>query len=192
MQSSDSSISAQHIGSTPSETSGHVQFQIREETPSDLDSIHRLTKAAFATEEYQAKEHIIIDKLREAGDLTLSLVAKSTSNGEIIGHVAFSPVTIENGLKNWYGLGPIAVSPNHQRSGIGSALIKEGLAKLVETNGASGCVVVGSPKYYGKFGFKSGTVQFQDVPEQYVMSLNLQSLDEIPKGQVTYRPAFYI
>ncbi|MBN1695747.1 N-acetyltransferase, partial [candidate division WOR-3 bacterium] len=102
---------------------------IREETTSDIDAISQVTIEAFKTLGVSNHtEQFIIKALRAAGALTLSLVAEI--DGRVVGHIAFSPVTISDGVKDWYGLGPISVLPEYQRKGIGKALIQEGLSRL--------------------------------------------------------------
>ena len=79
---------------------------IRKETTSDIEAISQVTKAAFRTLPISNQtEQFIIEALRAAGALTLSLVAEI--DGRVVGHIAFSPVTISDGSKNWYGLGPV-------------------------------------------------------------------------------------
>jgi putative acetyltransferase len=95
-------------------------------------------------------EHQIVRGLREAGALKLSLVA--TMDGRVVGHVAFSPVMVGAQDPGWWGIGPVSVAPAHQRSGIGSSLIRSGLRRLRES-GVAGCVVLGDPAHYGRFGF---------------------------------------
>src|SRR4051794_17216303 len=113
-------------------------MQIRLERPEDATTIHALTDAAFKGMPFSDDtEARIIGSLRAAGALTLSLVA--TQGGEIVGHAAFSPVTINGGTGDWYGLGPVSVWPNLQRQGIGQSLIREGLRQL-KSMGAGGCV----------------------------------------------------
>jgi len=125
---------------------------IRPETVSDADAITGVTVAAFETLEISSHtEQFIVTALRAAGALTLSLVAEI--GGRVVGHVAFSPVTISDGTPDWYGLGPVSVLPACQRQGIGKALIREGLSRL-RALGARGCCLVGHPDYYRKFGFR--------------------------------------
>src|SRR5262245_41290898 len=124
---------------------------IRLETPNDYESITQLTLAAFRSESYKPTEHLIVLELRKAGALSLSLVAEL--DGQIAGHVAFSAVTINGEDMGWYGLGPISVELDLQKQGIGSKLIHEGLSRIRDI-GAKGCVVLGSPIYYQRFGFK--------------------------------------
>jgi putative acetyltransferase len=97
-------------------------------------------------------EGAVVDALRSAGALILSLIA--IEDGEIIGHVAFSPVAINGETNGWYGLGPVSVWPDRQGRGIGQALIRKGLDSLRDMN-VQGCVVLGDPGYYSRFGFVS-------------------------------------
>ena len=123
---------------------------IRNETDADVGRIAEVTIAAFKTLEISNHtEQLIIEALRAAKALTLSLVAEA--DGRVIGHIAFSPVTISDGTRNWYGLGPVSVLPEYQRKGIGKALVQEGLARLRDLK-AQGCCLVGHPDYYRKFG----------------------------------------
>ena len=99
---------------------------IRNETHDDARAITEVIIAAFKTLEIsQHTEQFIIEALRAAKALTVSLVAEA--EGRVIGHIAFSPVTISDGTPNWYGLGPVSVLPEHQRKGTGKALINERL-----------------------------------------------------------------
>jgi len=121
-----------------------------------------------------------------AGALTLSLVA--VESDEIVGHVAFSPVTIESGAEKWFGLGPVSVRSDQQGKGIGKALIENGLAQLRE-RGANGCVVLGDPRYYTRFGFTSdGTLHYADVPAEYFQRIVFKG--PAPKGAVVFHAGF--
>jgi GNAT superfamily N-acetyltransferase len=96
---------------------------IRDETKADVGVITDVTVAAFATMEISSHtEQFVIEALRSARALTLSLVAEV--DGRVVGHIAFSPVVISDGIKNWYGLGRLSVLPEYQRRGIGKALIQ--------------------------------------------------------------------
>ncbi|MCW8798363.1 MAG: N-acetyltransferase [Prosthecochloris sp.] len=129
------------------------EILIRDEVPDDVADICDVTVAAFESMEISNHtEQFVIDALRAANALTLSLVAEV--NGQVVGHIAFSPVTISDGTDNWYGLGPVSVLPVYQRKGIGSALIEKGLSRLKDL-GAKGCCLVGHPLYYRRFGFDS-------------------------------------
>jgi putative acetyltransferase len=160
---------------------------IRPERPSDVAAIHELTKAAFLNAPHTGyTEQFIVDALRNAGVLTLSLVAETA--GALLGHVAISPVTISDGSIGWYGLGPISVAPDFQRMGIGTLLMRTALQTLRE-QGAQGCVVLGDPSYYSRFGFMpEPTLVLTDVPPEYFQSLRFGT--SLPSGVVSYHSAF--
>ncbi len=103
--------------------------------------------------------------------MTLSLVAEE--EGEVIGHIAFSPVTITPFAVGWYGLGPVSVRPDRQGRGTGSALVRRGLDMLRKA-GASGCVLAGNPAFYERFGFRNEpALVFPGCAPQYFMALPL-------------------
>jgi putative acetyltransferase len=160
---------------------------VRDEAPADIAVIDEITRAAFAGKTFSDQtEHFVIRDLRAAGALTLSLVAEV--EGEVVGHVAFSPVEISDGSRDWYGLGPIAVRPGLQGRGIGSALILAGLERLNEL-GARGCILLGDPGYYGRFGFANRPeLVYEGVPPEYFMALGFGG--DQPHGTVMYHPAF--
>jgi putative acetyltransferase len=164
-------------------------WTIRDERPGDEAPIAALTEVAFRTVRYSdGSESAIIERLRAAGDLALSLVVEN-SDQAIIGHVAFSRVTISDGTPEWYGLGPISVIPLRQRAGIGGAMANEGLARL-RSLGASGCVVLGDPQYYGPLGFAHDpALVFPGPPPEYFQRLVLSGAE--PSGEVRYADAFY-
>ncbi|WP_258197932.1 GNAT family N-acetyltransferase [Pseudomonas capeferrum] len=164
-----------------------MNMTIRNEQAQDIDTVARLTEAAFANEEHSSHtEQFIVNALRRSDRLTVSLVA--VENDAIIGHVAISPVTVSSGATGWYGLGPISVWPDHQGQGIGSALMKAALAQLQRLGGA-GCVVLGDPGYYGRFGFKANPgLELSGVPPEYFQSLSFSG--ELPTGVVNYCEAF--
>ena len=160
---------------------------IRNETDADVSAITEVTVAAFKTLAVSNHtEQYIIAALRAAGALTLSLVAEA--EGRVIGHIAFSPVTISDGTRNWYGLGPVSVLPAYQRQGVGKALIREGLARLKAMN-ARGCCLVGHPDYYRKFGFTNmpGLV-LEGVPQEVFFALCFDG--QVPQGTVAFHEAF--
>lgn len=161
--------------------------RLRAEMPEDIDAISKLTTAAFEnTEHSSGTEAAIVDALRAAGALTISLVA--LENEEIVGHIAFSPVTIESGAEAWYGLGPVSVRPDRQGYGIGKMLIESGLAQLKQ-NGANGCVVLGDPGYYTRFGFTSDpALRYADVPAEYFQRIVFKGPP--PTGAVAYHAGF--
>ena len=161
---------------------------IRNETPDDVGEITEVTIAAFKTLAIsQHTEQFIVEALRAAKVLTLSLVAEM--DGRVIGHIAFSPVTLSDGTPNWYGLGPVSVLPEHQRKGIGKTLIEEGLSRLKDLN-ARGCCLVGHPEYYRKFGFKNVPgLRYEGVPPEFFFALTLDG-HIIPHGTVAFHEAF--
>ena len=143
---------------------------VRDEERGDIEAIGDVTRAAFADCPYgEHTEQFIILALREAGALSVSLVAED--EGRVVGHIAFSPVKVGGEINGWYGLGPISVRPELQRQGIGKALMREGLERLKEM-GAKGCVLVGEPKFYERFGFTSRhKFILEGVPEENFMVL---------------------
>jgi putative acetyltransferase len=160
---------------------------IRSERSTDVDAIAEVTVAAFKTLKISNQtEQFIIAALRAARALTVSLVAEV--DGRVIGHIAFSPVTISDGTGNWYGLGPVSVLPAYQRQGIGKALILEGLSRLKGLN-AQGCCLVGHPDYYRKLGFKNmpGLVH-EGVPQEVFFALSFDG--HTPQGTVTFHEGF--
>ncbi|MNE49884.1 Acetyltransferase (GNAT) family protein [compost metagenome] len=164
-----------------------MSISIRNEQPADIEAISRLTETAFASEPHSSHtEQFIVNALRRSGQLTISLVA--VEGDAILGHVAISPVAVSSGATEWYGLGPISVRPDCQGQGIGSVLMKTALAEL-ERLGGRGCVVLGDPGYYGRFGFKAyPDLQLPGVPPEYFQALVLG--DDLPAGSVRYHAAF--
>ncbi|WP_299196160.1 N-acetyltransferase [uncultured Erythrobacter sp.] len=161
---------------------------IRPEAAGDEDTIFALTEAAFADMPFSdADEQHVITRLRDDGDLTLSLVAEDAER--IVGHIAFSPVTITGGAKGWFGLGPVSVWPEFHHRGIGGALIKRGIADL-RAAGAKGIVLLGSNVYYPRFGFAHvPELTYPGPPPEYFQALLLDG--EMPSGEVSYAPGFY-
>jgi putative acetyltransferase len=163
------------------------EIAIRSETNTDISAITEVTIAAFRTLKISNHtEQFIIAALRNAKALKISLVAEL--DGRVIGHIAFSPVTISDDTPNWYGLGPVSVLPEYQRKGIGKAMILEGLARLKDLK-AQGCCLVGHPDYYRKFGFRniSGLVH-KGVPPEVFFALTFDS--HTPQGIVTFHEGF--
>lgn len=165
-----------------------MNIRIRKEQPQDILGIHQTTVAAFLEAVHSDHtEQFIVNALRESGALSVSLVA--IDNEEIVGHVTLSRVSISDGTNEWYGLGPISVLPCKQGNGIGTKLIeaaKEELHKIA----AGGCVLLGDPDYYCRFGFKplQGLV-LPSVPAEYFQALYFQG--SLPQGSVTYHSAFF-
>ena len=160
---------------------------IRNEMEPDLEKISEITKAAFENHPYGSHtEQFIINALRAANALTISLVAEV--DGKVVGHIAFSPVTIPDGSQDWYGLGPVSVLPECQKQGIGKSLIHEGLSSL-KSLGANGCVLVGDPKYYGRFGFRNyPDLIYEGVPQEYFLALPFDT--KKTQGVVVFHQGF--
>ncbi len=163
-------------------------MEIRPEQPKDAEAIRHITKMAFAAVEHSSQtEAAIVDALRSAGVLTISLV--SIEEGDVVGHIAFSPVMIDGKDIGWYGLGPLSVTPGRQNQGIGGALVREGLLRLAKL-GAKGCVVLGDPGYYKRLGFDNDAGLVLDgVPAEYFMRLALNG-PAAPSGRVDYHQGF--
>jgi putative acetyltransferase len=164
-----------------------VKLLVRKETDADVTAINEVTIAAFKSVEISGHtEQFIIKALRAAKALTLSLVAEV--DGQLVGHIAFSPVKISDGTQAWYGLGPISVLPEFQRQGIGKALMQQGLSQLRGLH-AAGCCLVGHPAYYRKFGFNNAPhLECEGVPEQFFFALSFDG--HMPQGLVTFHQAF--
>jgi putative acetyltransferase len=160
---------------------------LRAERPADAAAVHQLIQAAFATLAVgERTEHRIVDALRDAGALSFSLLAEL--RGRLVAHAALSPVVIDDGTPGWYGLGPVAVQPEHQRSGIGQRLIRA-MLEQAEAAGANGCVVLGHPDYYPRFGF-SGNHQLVLPGFSATHFFALRWRGGMPSGTVRYHPAF--
>lgn len=162
-------------------------MRIRPESPADHAAIQAVTERAFVGAPHaDGSEPRIVRALRDAAALAVSLVAEV--DGVVVGHVAVSAVTITDGSAAWYGLGPISVEPARQGQGIGSFLMRRALHRLTEL-GAAGCVVLGDPAYYGRFGFavRPGLV-YPGVPAEYFMALPFGA--STPQGEVAYHAAF--
>ncbi len=163
------------------------EVAIRNETKADAGAIRELTVASLKTLAIsQHTEQFMIETLRAAKALAVSLVAET--EGRVVGHIAFSPVTMSDGSRNWYGLGPVSVLPALQRQGIGAALIREGLSRLRAMN-AQGCCLVGHPDYYRKFGFKNVPgLGHEGVPPEVFFALSFDG--RYPQGAVVFHEGF--
>jgi len=164
--------------------------EIRGEVPSDIEAIHHVNKLAFKTD----AEAVLVDRLREKGVVTLSLVA--VENDRVIGHILFTPVTIESDHAKYEAvtLGPIAVLPQYQRRGIGTQLIEQAFEQC-RRSGNNVVVLIGHPEYYPRFGFvpakPKGLVSEFEVPDEAWMVAELveNALDGI-SGEVRFQPEF--
>lgn len=163
---------------------------IREETSADHEAIARVIAAAFAAAPHAGgNEARIVDALRASHALRVSKVADI--DGRIAGHVALSPVSLDDGSEGWFGLGPVSVDPADQHRGVGSALVRAALAELPAL-GARGCVVLGDPVWYARFGFGAlPSLRFDGAPAACFQAL-LVGDGNVPRAQVHYHPAFFI
>ena len=166
---------------------------IREEKPSDGQAIRDVILSAFQNHPHHAPgsapiEHRIVEALRAAGTLSLSLVA--VHHETIVGHIAFSPVRINDQTANWLGLGPVAVHPRKQRLGIGTAIINRGL-ELAADKCVDGVVVLGNPDYYQRFGFVvDPNLVLENVPAECFLARRFTRSEA--SGVITYHQAFSI
>lgn len=163
---------------------------IRPQETEDAPQVRRVNEQAFG----QRLEADLVEKLQEACSDALSLVAE---DADIVGHILFTPVTIEGaeGQVVGMGLGPMAVLPGRQRQGIGSRLVERGLETLRQ-RGSPFVVVVGHPQYYPRFGFERASArgfasQWESIPDSAFMVLILdeQVMKEV-SGTVRYRREF--
>ena len=170
-----------------------MQLVVREESPADVGHIHALNAAAFETD----AEARLVDALRTNGRLTLSLVG--VEDAVVVGHIAFSPVTIsqrDGTVVPGLGLAPMAVTPSRQRCGIGTLLATAGLDRL-RAGGHRFCVVLGHPKFYQRFGFTRaswfGIRWERKVPDELFFALELTrgGLEDV-SGVVRYSGEFAI
>ena len=160
---------------------------IRDERPSDEALINDLTVRAFEPMAFSdGTEAPIIRSLRKSGDLTMSLVAEEGDT--IIGHVAFSPVTINGVHGGWFGLGPIAIEPDRQRAGIGRALVLAG-CDAFRQRGSAGIALIGNPVIYARFGFESdGQLTYKNLDTRLVQRIVF--IGDNPKGELRFADAF--
>lgn len=169
-------------------------IRIRSERPGDHDGVLAVNEAAFG----QPDEARIVDEICRAGQPLLSLVAEDASG--IVGHILFTPVTIEtpdaasSATGPWAGLAPMAVSPHRQREGIGSALVTAGLEQC-RALGIEAVVVLGHPEFYPRFGFRPASTfglrcEFP-VPDEVFMAIDLvPTALRNRAGLVRYLPCF--
>ena len=162
---------------------------IRPERPADRpDAVYRVNEAAFG----QPDEAGLVDRLRERSPGYLGLAAEV--GGAVVGPILFTPVTLDTGTADVRGLAPMAALPERQRSGVGSALVRAGLAACA-ADGAEAVVVLGHPACYPRFGFRPasafGLTCAYDVPDEAFMALELveRSLSDA-NGVARYPPAF--
>ena len=162
---------------------------IRPEKENDRDVVFAINVSAFET----PSEATLVDVLREHAQPVVSIVAEENRN--VVGHIMFSPVILsENPDLKVMGLAPMAVAPEHQRKGIGSALVRAGLEQCRQL-GFVGVVVLGHPEFYPRFGFspssRFGIDSDYEVPEEVFMAMELKPEALSGKtGRVKYHHAF--
>ncbi len=162
-------------------------MKIRPERQEDEDAIYHLTHTAFEPMFFSdGTEAPLVTQLRKDGDLTISLVAET--DGEVVGHIAFSPATINGAHDGWFGLGPVSVHPSMQKQGIGRALVETGL-KMLKERGARGCVLTGNPDIYSRLGFQSdGNLSYGSLDRQFIQWIVFSGPK--PAGVLRFAPAF--
>jgi predicted N-acetyltransferase YhbS len=160
---------------------------VRSEKTSDIEAIAEVTKAAFEDHSLgQQTEHFIINDLRAADALTISIVTEI--DGRIVGHIAFSPVTISDGTTNWHGLGPVSVLPEYQGRRIGTELVSRGIAMLMSM-GSKGIVLAGLPTNFNRFGFSHHSQLIHEgTPPEIFLAKSL--VGRVPSGTVEFHQAF--
>ena len=165
-----------------------LNVTIRAEQLEDHTVIGDVIRAAFLGMPYAAGDEAeLVEALRAQHALPVSLVA--VWDHTVIGQIAFSPAQPADGTHGWYALGPVAVVPAHQRSGVGAQLVHAGL-RAIATLGARGCILTGSPAYYVRFGFELSPANVPDgEPAEFFM---LKLLGEHrPVGPIAFHPAFH-
>jgi putative acetyltransferase len=160
---------------------------IRKERPGDWQAVNDLITRAFRPMPFSSgTEAAIATSLRQSGAAVVALVAELA--GDVVGQVIFSPAFIGGRPSPWHALGPVAVAPALQRSGIGSRLIREGLERLKAME-SEGCIVLGAPPYYQRFGFQlAPSLAPPGIPAAYFMVLSFSGTP--PTEVLAYHHAF--
>jgi putative acetyltransferase len=165
-----------------------MKINIRHERAEDAAAIHDLTKRAFASMPFAGgDEQLLPARFRSADVLALSLVAETA--GSIIGQLTLTPAFAADDSPGWFALGPIAVEPNFQSQGVGSSMIAAAIDWLT-ANDAAGCVLVGNPAYYSRFGWlPCPALAPTGEPAEYYQILPLAIAQ--PHAVVCFHPLFY-
>ncbi len=164
-------------------------LEVRKEEPRDERAVHSLLQAAFSN----GPEAALVGRLRAGCQDYVAFVA--VEDGVVVGHILFTPVTMDEGGAVGMGLAPMAVVPAQQRKGIGSRLVRHGLEQ-VRQSGCPFVVVLGHPEYYPRFGFERASKyklssQWKGVPDEAFMVFAIDS-GALPKegGTTRYRAEF--
>lgn len=169
---------------------------VRPETPADHASVARLVTDAFGGD----GEARLIDVIRSSPDHIPDLSLVAEMNGAVVGHILFSPVLVEDGETGTstpaLALAPMAVAPSHQRTGVGSALVRAGLDRAASRPEAA-VIVLGHPEYYPRFGFEPASgfgivPPWPDIPDDAFLVLPLPAWTDACRGLVVYPPVFHI
>lgn len=171
-----------------------MEINIRQETPADYDAVYRLVKEAFATADHSdGDEQDLVVRLRksEAFIPELSLVAEA--DGVLAGYILLTKIGV--GEETELAAAPLAVAPAFQRKGVGSALIRE-VERAARELGYRYIVILGSPAYYGRFGYRPAVEYgirppFPVEPEYFMARLLLPGAEKLD-GTVRYAPEFGI
>lgn len=161
---------------------------IRPERLADHAVVGDLITTAFAGMPYaDGDEAELVETLRRENAISVSLVAESS--GAVMGQIVFSPAFAPDGAEIWYALGPVAVHPAHQRAGVGSKLVRAGLQAITQL-GANGCILVGNPAYYVRFGFALAPANAPvGEPAEFFM-VKLLGRTPQPSGAISFHRAF--
>ena len=159
-----------------------MPMTIRDEARADYSAVEALAERAFGG----PGEARLVARLREDGDAAISLVGDE--DGRIVGHVLFSPLRAP---MRALALAPVAVAPERQRQGLGSALVREGLARA-RSEGWRAVFVLGEPAYYGRFGFSAALARgFESVyAGPYLQAIALGERLPVMHGRIDHAPAF--
>lgn len=173
-------------------TADRPMFFLRAETTADVTAVDALTLAAFERQPHSRQtEGAIIRQLRQAEALSLSLLAQAgtpAAPGPLVGQATFSPITVSGEAPNWFGLGPLSVVPEWQGKSVGTTLVWQGL-RAMRQRGAAGCVVLGEPAYYGRFGFRSTpALTLPGAPPGCFLVRPFARL--VPMGEVAFHAAY--
>jgi putative acetyltransferase len=162
--------------------------QVRSERPADHDGIRRVNELAFE----EPAEADLVDALRDTDAWLPELSLVAEESGDVVGHALFTVARLDSGAEV-LSLGPMAVLPEHQRSGIGGALIRHGLERARTTDYPL-VAVLGHADYYPRFGFEPasayGISTPYDVADEFWMILPLPAYDPSIRGEIVYPPAF--